>query len=66
VWREELEDLVCDVTWAIVTVILRVLELIVVTTSEEPINQFTSPNSRLSDNIIFHLLSMKITRKVQN
>jgi hypothetical protein len=49
VWpEEELEDLVCDVTCAIVTVILRVEELIVVTTSEDPINRFTNPNPRLS------------------
>jgi hypothetical protein len=39
VWpEEELEDLVCDVTCAVVTVILRVKEVIVVTTSEYPIN----------------------------
>jgi hypothetical protein len=45
VWpKKELEDVTC----AIVTVILRVYELIVVTTSEEPINRFTNPNPRLS------------------
>jgi hypothetical protein len=49
VWpEEELEDLVCDVTCAIVTVILRVQELIVVTTREDPINRFTDPNPCLS------------------
>jgi hypothetical protein len=49
VWpEEELEDLVCDVTCAIVTVILRVYELIEVTTSEDPIKRFTNPNPRLS------------------
>jgi hypothetical protein len=35
VWPEELEDLVCDVTCAIVTVILIVLELIAVTSGKE-------------------------------
>jgi hypothetical protein len=44
--EEELEDLVCDVTCAIVT-ILRVQELIVVT-SEDPINRFTNKNPRVS------------------
>jgi hypothetical protein len=44
VWpEEELEDLVCDVICATVTVILRVEELIVFTTSEDPINRFTNP-----------------------
>jgi hypothetical protein len=48
VWpEEELEDLVCDVTCAIVAVFLRVQELIVVTTNEDPINRFTNPNPRL-------------------
>jgi hypothetical protein len=36
--EEELEGLLCDVTCAVVTVMLRVEELIVVTTSEDPIN----------------------------
>jgi hypothetical protein len=40
--------LVCDVTCAVVTVILRVQELIVITTSEDPINRFSNPNPRLS------------------
>jgi hypothetical protein len=39
---------VCDVTRDIVTVILRVYELITVTTSEYPINRFANPNPRLS------------------
>jgi hypothetical protein len=47
VWPDELEDIVCDVTCAIITVILRVYELIAVTTSEDPINRFTNPNPRL-------------------
>jgi hypothetical protein len=48
-WPEgELEDLVCDVTCAIVTGIWRVYELIVFTTSEDPISRFTNPNPRLS------------------
>jgi hypothetical protein len=38
VWpEEEVEDLVCDVTRAIITVIL----IDVVTTSEDPISRFT-------------------------
>jgi hypothetical protein len=49
VWlEEELEGLVCDVTCAIVTLILRVQELIVVTSSEDSINRFTNPNPRVS------------------
>jgi hypothetical protein len=45
VWPEyELEDIMRNVTCAIVTVTLRVYELIVVTTSEDPINRFTNPN----------------------
>jgi hypothetical protein len=48
VWpEEELEDSVCDVTCAVVTVILRVQELIVVTSTEDPINRFNNPNPRL-------------------
>jgi hypothetical protein len=49
VWpEEELEDIVCDVTCAIVTAILRVKELIALRTSEDLINRFTNPNPRLS------------------
>jgi hypothetical protein len=49
VWpEEELEGLLCDVTCAIVTEILRVKEQIVVTTSEDPINRFADRNPRLS------------------
>jgi hypothetical protein len=44
VWPEKLEDLMRDVTCAIVTVLMRVYELTVVTTSEDTINQFTKPN----------------------
>jgi hypothetical protein len=44
VWPEELEGLLCDVICAIVIVILGVKELIVVKTSEDPINLFTNPN----------------------
>jgi hypothetical protein len=46
--EEELEALVRDVTCTVVTVILRVLELIVVTTSVDRINGFTNTNPRLS------------------
>jgi hypothetical protein len=46
--EEELEGLVCGATDAAVTVIFRELELIVVTTSEDPINRSTNPNPRLS------------------
>jgi hypothetical protein len=49
VWpEEELQELVCHVTCAIVILILRVQELIVVTTTEDPVNRFTNPNQRLS------------------
>jgi hypothetical protein len=46
--EEELEDLVCDVTCAIFTAILRVLKLILVTRSEDPVNRFINPYPRLS------------------
>jgi hypothetical protein len=46
--EEEIEDLLCDVTCVVVTVNLRVLEVIVVMTSKVPINLFTNPNPRLS------------------
>jgi hypothetical protein len=42
--EEELDVLVCDVTCAVVTVILRVKELIVVMATEDPINPITNPN----------------------
>jgi hypothetical protein len=48
VWPEELENVVCDVTCVIIVVILRVYELIVLSTSEYPINLFTNPSPRLS------------------
>jgi hypothetical protein len=49
VWpEEESKYLVCDVTNAIVIVILRVYELIVVTNSEDPINRFTNRDPCLS------------------
>jgi hypothetical protein len=47
--EEEVEDLVCDVTCAIVTLILRVSELIVVTNSEDLINRLTNRNPRVSN-----------------
>jgi hypothetical protein len=48
VWpKEELEGLTCDFTCAIVTVMLKVQKLIVVTTSEDPINRLTNLNPRL-------------------
>jgi hypothetical protein len=49
VWpEEELENLECDITCAIITVILSVKELIVFTSCEDPINRFTNPNVSLS------------------
>jgi hypothetical protein len=46
--QKETRKTVCDVTYAIVTAILRVWELNVVTTSEEPVTRFTNQNPRLS------------------
>jgi hypothetical protein len=48
-WRRR-EDLTCELKTlcVIITVIFKVLQLIVVTTSAEPINPITNPNPRLS------------------
>jgi hypothetical protein len=52
------EDLTCELktSCVIITVILTVLQLFVVTTSEDPMNPITNPNLRLSHPYMWQLV----------